>query len=59
MREIKVTVSKDGKVQIETSGFTGASCKSSTQSLENRLGVSLEEDMKPEYYQHAEEIQNQ
>lgn len=59
MREIKVTVSKDGKIQIETSGFTGASCKSATQSLENRLGVNLEENLKPEYYQHAEENQNQ
>lgn len=55
MKEITVKIGKDGKVQIETAGFIGAECKDATAAMKALLGLEVEQEDKPEYFQVEEE----
>ena len=54
MKSVKLTVGKDGSVKIETSGFTGGTCKEVTEQLKKGLGVVTQETEKPEFYEQNE-----
>ena len=47
---IEVVVSTDGKVTIQTQGFTGSACKAATESLEKALGLKQSEKLTAEFY---------
>ena len=49
-KKIEITVSPEGATSIETSGFTGGSCRDATRDLERALGVSGRESLLPEFY---------
>lgn len=53
MKTIDVIVSPDGKVVIETSGYTGSACQDASQAIEDALGVRSAEKLKPEAYQQS------
>ena len=39
-KKIEITVSPEGATSINTTGFTGSSCKDATRDLERALGVA-------------------
>lgn len=55
-REITIRVRPDGKVEVETLGFTGQSCLEVSAFLERLLAGDaagrddVQRDLKPEYY---------
>jgi len=56
MEQIKVTIGKAGKVNIEALGFTGEGCTLATQGLRNALNKAEGDiELKEEYYE-AEKV---
>ena len=55
-REIKIRIRSDGKVEVETFGFTGQSCAELSEYLERLLvgdrvtRDDVQHELKPEYY---------
>ena len=47
---ITLTISPKGETKVETSGFTGQSCKDASKFIETALGRKTAEQFKPEYY---------
>lgn len=47
---IELVVATDGKVTIQTKGFTGPACKSATEALEKALGLKQSERLTAEFY---------
>lgn len=59
MKEIKVTISPDGKIKIETKGFVGKECVEATKELEKALGSDKKQTFTGEYYmepQHRKQL---
>ena len=54
MAQIKVVISPEGDVEIETSGFRGKACLDATAELEEALGTVGQREMKPEFRQEEE-----
>ena len=52
---IELTIAPDGRSRIETQGFTGDSCRTASRFLEQALGKSTSEQLKPEFHQHVSE----
>lgn len=50
MQEIKVIISKTGEVTIDVDGIKGSSCKKLTKALEKKLGTTISDTKKNEYY---------
>lgn len=48
-QNVTVTISPDGKVNIETAGFSGEACFAATAELERALGKRTEMQRTPEY----------
>lgn len=44
-------------IRIETSGYTGQSCKNATEALEKMFGGQQTEELKQEYYEQAEGVE--
>lgn len=51
MKTIDVIVSPDGASRVETSGYTGETCRQASEFLEQALGVKASETLKAEYFQ--------
>jgi hypothetical protein len=47
---IEVLIAKDGKVTIQTKGFTGSTCKAASESLEQALGLKQSGQLTAEFY---------
>lgn len=54
-REMKITIRKDGKVDIEVQGVPGADCLDFSRFLEEELGTVEERVKTGEYYQEETE----
>ena len=52
MKEIIVTVTDEGNVQIETRGFTGKACLEESQFLKDVLGKETARNLTPTYWQN-------
>ena len=50
---IEVIVSPTGQTRVQTKGFSGASCREASKSLEEALGHSIHEQLTAEFYQSA------
>ncbi len=48
--QIRITVSNDGDIEIETVGFTGKSCVEETRFLKKMLGQETFKQLTPAYY---------
>lgn len=48
---IEIRVDPTGKVQVQAQGFTGSTCRHATAGLIQALGLPLQEQLQPEYYQ--------
>ncbi len=53
MKTIEVVVGKDGSIQIETKGFSGAECEKATAELEKALGTKASNVRTGDYYKAA------
>ena len=50
---ITIIITSDGKTKIETSGYSGTSCREASQFLESALGQKQAETFKLEYFSDA------
>lgn len=50
MKTIRVLISPEGKVSVETKGFSGASCREASKFIEEALGTRTDEKLKPEFH---------
>lgn len=50
-KEIVIRVGPDGRMVIEAEGFTGPACLEAIRKFSQALGVELEAEAKPEFYQ--------
>ena len=50
---IELTIAPDGQSRVETQGFNGDSCRTASRFLEQALGKSTAEQLKPEFHQRA------
>lgn len=50
MKTIRVLISPEGKVTVETKGFSGASCREASKFIEEALGTRIDERLKAEFY---------
>jgi hypothetical protein len=58
MRRVSVRIAPDGKVKVETEGYTGQSCLEATRLLEQALGFTGDEsrEMKPESFEENDNL---
>ena len=47
---IEVIISPTGETQLETKGFTGASCRDASRALEQALGTTTREQLTADYH---------
>ena len=64
MKTIEILISPEGKVKLETHGFTGSACREASRFLEDAIGIGTVERLKNEYFlkennnlQHKEQCQ--
>lgn len=53
MSQVKVTISRTGRVTIEVLNAHGMQCSTLTKVLEQALGETVKDDLKPEYFEVA------
>ena len=51
MKRIDLIVSPQGECRLETTGFTGGSCKEASRFLEHALGAVSSEQLTSEYFE--------
>lgn len=56
MQELNITITAAGEVTVDVQGMNGTNCLELTRALEARLGVVLERQLKPEFYQTVHEV---
>lgn len=54
MQRIEITISPDGKTKVETHGFVGNACRKASAFLEQALGKSTKDSLKPEFFRVSE-----
>ena len=54
-RIIEIIVSPTGETNLQTKGFTGASCQEASRFLEEALGTSQNEQLTAEFHQHNQQ----
>ena len=59
MQELEIVISPTGEVKIEVKGVAGGHCVDLTRDLERSLGEVEERQFKAEYYQQADQAQQQ
>ena len=50
---IEVVVAPNGQTRVETTGFTGSTCRQASEFIERALGAKTGEMLKAEFYQAA------
>ena len=48
---IEIIVTPEGRTTVQTSGFTGLTCRDASKSLEEALGQRMAENLTAEFYQ--------
>ena len=54
MSQVKVKISRTGQVTIEVLNAQGMQCSTLTKVLEQALGETVKDDLKPEYFNVAQ-----
>lgn len=50
-KEIEYTIKPDGTVEIDLQGFKGQGCAETAEAIIKKLGKSIKEERKQEYYE--------
>lgn len=53
MKTIEITFLPNGQSRVETKGFVGGECREASRFLEQAIGQSKHETLKPEFHQSA------
>jgi hypothetical protein len=53
LKTIEITFLPNGQSRVETKGFVGGECREASRFLEQALGQSTQEILKPEFHQSA------
>ncbi len=53
MKTIEITFLPNGQSRVETKGFVGGECRAASRFLEQAIGQSTHETLKPEFHQAA------
>ena len=56
-KTIEITIAPDGSSRVETKGFAGSTCREASRLIEQALGQSLNEQLKPEFHQATEQVE--
>jgi hypothetical protein len=56
MKELEITIDKEGRVQIAVKGVAGEGCLALTKSIENAVGTVEEREYTGEYYEQPVEV---
>lgn len=56
MSQVKVNISRTGQVTIEVLNAQGMQCSTLTKVLEQALGETVKDNLKPEYFEVAQTI---
>jgi hypothetical protein len=59
MQQVTINISADGEVKVEASCVVGKSCVDLTRDIENAIGTAVADKKKPEFYQQAQQAQQQ
>jgi hypothetical protein len=51
LKTIRITVDPQGRVRVETTGFSGGECREASRSLERALGTRTAEATTAEFHQ--------
>ena len=54
MSQVKVKISRTGQVTIDVLNAQGMQCSTLTKVLEQALGETVKDDLKPEYFEVAQ-----
>ena len=54
MKQIEITVFTNGETKVETTGFVGGECVSASRFIEQALGLTAIDTLKPEYHQASQ-----
>lgn len=55
---IEIVIAPDGSSRVETKGYSGNGCREASRFIEQSLGQSLSEQLKPEFHQSAEQSEH-
>ena len=59
MSRIEIVIAPTGEATVQTTGFTGSSCRDASKFLEEALGRQTDERLTSEFYETAQtETQN-
>jgi hypothetical protein len=50
MKTIEIIIDPQGKVRLQTKGYSGASCKDASKAIEQALGLVQTDQSTPEMY---------
>ena len=50
MKEIEITIDKDGQIEIDLKGYHGKGCQNIARELAKSLGTTVKNEKKPEFY---------
>jgi hypothetical protein len=53
LKTIEITFLPNGQLRVETKGFVGGECREASRFLEQAIGQSTHEVLKPEFHQTA------
>lgn len=53
MKELEITIDKEGRVQVAVRGVKGDGCTGITKNIENAVGMVEDRQYTPEYYEQA------
>ncbi len=53
-RELEITISPDGEVQIVTHGFKGEECLEAVKPFEGEVGIVKRRELTSEYYERPQ-----
>lgn len=53
MKQIIITIDKDCKATVETSGYKGKGCAVDSKVIQDALGITTNDVKKPEFHQDA------
>ena len=51
MPSVEIIISASGASQIQTAGFSGASCRAGSEFIERALGATVHEQLLPQFYE--------
>ena len=58
MAQVIIDITPDGETTVDAQGFQGTQCRDATRAIENALGKTTKDAMKPEYSQAKTKTSN-